>query len=76
MKKTISLAGSLLMLLAGVSSADDITMMAEQELDRLGYATGPVDGEETLETTSRSRNSRLRTTLLLPARFLLISCAR
>ena len=51
MKKTISLAGSLLMLLAGVSSADDITMMAEQELDRLGYATGPVDGEETLETT-------------------------
>jgi len=51
MNKTISFAGSLLVLLAGVSSADDMTMMVEQELDRLGYATGPVDGEETLETT-------------------------
>lgn len=30
--------------------ADDITLMVEQELSRLGYATGPVDGEETMET--------------------------
>ena len=51
MKKSISFASSLLVLLAGVSAADDMTMMVEQELDRLGYATGPVDGEETLETT-------------------------
>lgn len=51
MNKTITFAGALLVLLAGVSSADDMTMMVEQELDRLGYATGPVDGEETLETT-------------------------
>jgi hypothetical protein len=51
MKKTISFASSLLVLLSGISVADDMTMMVEQELDRLGYATGPVDGEETLETT-------------------------
>jgi len=51
MKKSISFASSLLVLLAGVSAADNMTMMVEQELDRLGYATGPVDGEETLETT-------------------------
>ena len=51
MSKSISFASSLLVLLAGVATADDMTMMVEQELDRLGYATGPVDGEETLETT-------------------------
>jgi len=51
MKKSISIASSLLILLSGVSAADEMTMMVEQELDRLGYATGPVDGEETLETT-------------------------
>ncbi len=31
-------------------SADELTLMVEQDLDRLGYATGPVDGEETMET--------------------------
>lgn len=30
--------------------ADDMTLMVEQDLSRLGYATGPVDGEETMET--------------------------
>lgn len=30
--------------------ADDLTMMVEQDLAKLGYATGPVDGEETMET--------------------------
>ena len=30
--------------------ADELTLMVEQDLDRLGYATGPVDGEETMET--------------------------
>ncbi len=30
--------------------ADELTMMVEQDLERLGYATGPVDGEETMET--------------------------
>ena len=25
--------------------------MVEQDLDRLGYGPGPVDGEETMETT-------------------------
>jgi peptidoglycan hydrolase-like protein with peptidoglycan-binding domain len=30
--------------------ADDLTMMIEKDLAALGYETGPVDGEETLET--------------------------
>jgi hypothetical protein len=30
--------------------ADEMTLMVEQDLERLGYATGPVDGEETMET--------------------------
>jgi peptidoglycan hydrolase-like protein with peptidoglycan-binding domain len=30
--------------------ADDLTMMVEKDLAALGYDTGPVDGEETLET--------------------------
>jgi peptidoglycan hydrolase-like protein with peptidoglycan-binding domain len=30
--------------------ADELTLMVEQDLDRLGYETGPVDGEETMET--------------------------
>ncbi len=51
MKKTISFASTLVVLLATAATADDLTMMVEQELDRLGYATGVVDGEETLETT-------------------------
>ena len=51
MIRTISLASSLLILLAGIASADDMTKMVEQELERLGYTTGTVDGEETLETT-------------------------
>ncbi len=38
------------MTLAPIALADDMTLMVEQDLDRLGYATGPVDGEETMET--------------------------
>lgn len=30
--------------------ADDLTLMVEQDLAGLGYETGPVDGEETMET--------------------------
>lgn len=36
--------------LSGVAVADDLTLMVEQDLARLGYETGPVDGEETMET--------------------------
>jgi hypothetical protein len=36
--------------LASVATADDLTMMIEKDLAALGYETGPVDGEETLET--------------------------
>lgn len=50
MKQTISFVGALLVLLSGVVSADELTKMIEQDLARLGYETGPVDGEETLET--------------------------
>jgi peptidoglycan hydrolase-like protein with peptidoglycan-binding domain len=31
-------------------AADELTMMIEKDLAALGYATGPVDGEETMET--------------------------
>lgn len=50
MKRAISTTSALLVLVAGIATADELTMMVEQELDRLGYATGPVDGEETMET--------------------------
>lgn len=35
----------------GTVLADEMTLMIEQDLQRLGYDTGEVDGEETLETT-------------------------
>ena len=53
MKKHTSVASALLVLLSGIATtvtADDLTMMIEQDLARLGYETGLVDGEETLET--------------------------
>lgn len=53
MQKYISIANTLLVILAGIATtatADELTMMVEQDLERLGYATGPVDGEETMET--------------------------
>ena len=53
MQKHISIASAVLVMLAGFTTtalADDMTMMVEQDLERLGYATGPVDGEETMET--------------------------
>ncbi|MEJ2521324.1 MAG: peptidoglycan-binding domain-containing protein [Gammaproteobacteria bacterium] len=36
--------------LAATATADELTMMVEKELAALGYDTGPVDGEETMET--------------------------
>lgn len=33
-----------------LAMADDLTLMVEQDLAGLGYETGPVDGEETMET--------------------------
>jgi peptidoglycan hydrolase-like protein with peptidoglycan-binding domain len=48
-----SIARTVLVILAGIATgatADELTMMVEQDLARLGYETGPVDGEETIET--------------------------
>ena len=49
--KNIAIAGSCFAVFGMQTAlADDMTLMVEQDLDRLGYATGPVDGEETMET--------------------------
>ena len=49
--RTIAVAIYCLAALAMQSAlADELTLMVEQDLSRLGYATGPVDGEETMET--------------------------
>ena len=53
MPKHMSIANAVIVILAGIATAataDELTMMVEQDLERLGYATGPVDGEETMET--------------------------
>ena len=50
MNSRTSLAATLLVLLTG-AAADELTLMVEQDLDRLGYGPGAVDGEETIETT-------------------------
>ncbi len=53
MRSYISTASIVIIGLAGFTttvSADEMTMMVEQDLERLGYSTGPVDGEETMET--------------------------
>lgn len=39
-----------LLFAAGAASGDELTLMVETDLSALGYATGPVDGEETMET--------------------------
>jgi peptidoglycan hydrolase-like protein with peptidoglycan-binding domain len=42
-----------ILLLSGLllaANADELTMMVEKDLAALGYDTGPVDGEETMET--------------------------
>jgi peptidoglycan hydrolase-like protein with peptidoglycan-binding domain len=50
-EKIISCGASVfLALFAVAATADDLTMMVEKDLAALGYETGPVDGEETLET--------------------------
>lgn len=38
------------LLLGGTVTADELTMMVERDLAALGYATGPVDGEQTMDT--------------------------
>lgn len=49
--KTLAVAVSCIAALAmHAAIADELTLMVEQDLERLGYATGPVDGEETMET--------------------------
>ena len=51
MNKGISVAGALFVVLAGAAASDELTLMVEQDLERLGYGPGPVDGEESVETT-------------------------
>lgn len=34
----------------GIATADELTLMVETDLAALGYATGPVDGQESMET--------------------------
>lgn len=46
----LATASVFLAFVSAASLADDLTMMIEQDLATLGYATGPVDGEETMET--------------------------
>jgi peptidoglycan hydrolase-like protein with peptidoglycan-binding domain len=51
MRKTMHrLALTLTLFVSAAIMADELTLMVEQDLSRLGYATGPVDGEETMET--------------------------
>lgn len=50
---TATATATAILLAAGLSAtatADELTMMVEKELAALGYDTGPVDGEETMET--------------------------
>jgi peptidoglycan hydrolase-like protein with peptidoglycan-binding domain len=50
-KKTLAIAISCFVaLVTQAATADELTLMVEQDLARLGYETGPVDGEETMET--------------------------
>ena len=51
MKTTISIAALLLAAVSIAAEADELIKMVEQDLARLGYAPGPVDGEETVDTT-------------------------
>jgi peptidoglycan hydrolase-like protein with peptidoglycan-binding domain len=51
MNNRVSLAVALSVLLAGAAPADELTLMVEQDLERLGYGPGTVDGEETIDTT-------------------------
>lgn len=50
MRSTISIAIVLLPFTAASAMADDLTLMVEKDLAALGYETGPVDGEETMQT--------------------------
>jgi peptidoglycan hydrolase-like protein with peptidoglycan-binding domain len=47
-----AIAASLLVTLIAVAAhADEVTMSVEEGLARLGYDTGPVDGEQTMKTS-------------------------
>lgn len=50
MQSKITIAIVLLPFAASSALADDLTLMVEKDLAALGYETGPVDGEETMET--------------------------
>ena len=50
MRSMIPVATSLIFLVSGAALADELTLMIEKDLAALGYETGPVDGEETMET--------------------------
>ena len=51
MKMILKAAAALLAAgFATTVAADELTMMVEEKLAALGYATGPVDGVETMET--------------------------
>jgi peptidoglycan hydrolase-like protein with peptidoglycan-binding domain len=53
MQKLLTAIAAAILLAAGLAAtatADELTMMVEKELAALGYDTGPVDGEETMET--------------------------
>lgn len=53
MRNSIPITSVMLLLLTGVAAttmADELTMTIEKDLAALGYSTGPVDGEETMET--------------------------
>lgn len=48
--KITTATSAALMLIGGPVLADDLTMMVEKDLAALGYDTGVVDGEESMET--------------------------
>jgi peptidoglycan hydrolase-like protein with peptidoglycan-binding domain len=50
MRTNISIVTILVSLASATALADDLTLMVEQDLAALGYDTGAVDGEETMET--------------------------
>jgi len=50
MRTNISIVTILVSLLTASALADELTLMIEKDLAALGYETGPVDGEETMQT--------------------------
>ena len=50
MRSTILIVTLSIFIGASTAMADDLTLMVEKDLAALGYETGAVDGEETMET--------------------------